>query len=387
MGEHDERVSPARPAGRARDEHRAVQRLLRQGRDAYDVRGRTAHEAMFNTNDGRLPLPEHPAGLLAVHHLDARAGLGDAGLRRTAGVPRERRRLERVPADGPRSFRRSSRGDLRLLHRQHAGRRHSLLGHRRARPGAPAATTSTGRPIRSTSTSRSTARPPRSPRRACCGSAATSSRRRRAALLAGRAHRRSARCSPSRTCPPTRRTGPAAALGLSPAERLGPRAGRPAVPCGESSMWGDYHAPRARPLPSAGGDRRAVLHVLRRRPHEPRRPWSPGRPAGSGGASRSRWRPTGFDVVVNYAEQHGRRGSRRPATSQRQGHRPHVVRADVAIPGTARDWSTRRTRRSAARPPGEQCRRGAGRPGRHPRGERGVVRPAHRRSTSRARTS
>ena len=47
-----------------------------------------------------------------------------------------------------------------------------------ARPAWPSsATTSTGRPTRSTTTSRSIARPPRSPRRACCGSATTWARR------------------------------------------------------------------------------------------------------------------------------------------------------------------------------------------------------------------
>ena len=49
-----------------------------EGRDAYDVPGRTAHESIFNLNDGPYRCPSTPAGLLAVHHLDARPGLGDA---------------------------------------------------------------------------------------------------------------------------------------------------------------------------------------------------------------------------------------------------------------------------------------------------------------------
>ena len=43
-----------------------------------------------------LPLPEHAAGLLAVQHVDARPGLGDARLRRGARVPRRCRRRARA---------------------------------------------------------------------------------------------------------------------------------------------------------------------------------------------------------------------------------------------------------------------------------------------------
>ena len=38
-----------------------------RGRDAYDVRGRTAHESLFNVASGTYRGPEHAAGLLAVH--------------------------------------------------------------------------------------------------------------------------------------------------------------------------------------------------------------------------------------------------------------------------------------------------------------------------------
>ena len=57
------------------------------GRDAYDVRGRVAHECDLQRERRGLPLPEHAAGLLALHHLDARPGLGDVRLRRAARVP------------------------------------------------------------------------------------------------------------------------------------------------------------------------------------------------------------------------------------------------------------------------------------------------------------
>ena len=70
-----------------------------RGRDRFDVRGRVAHESLFNVGERHLSRAEHAAGLLAVHHLDARAGVGDARVRRAARVPRRRcrtRHLERV---------------------------------------------------------------------------------------------------------------------------------------------------------------------------------------------------------------------------------------------------------------------------------------------------
>ena len=60
-----------------------------RGRDTYDVRGRVVHESMFNAANGSVPRPEHAAGLLAVQHVDARPGVGDARIRRGAGVPRD----------------------------------------------------------------------------------------------------------------------------------------------------------------------------------------------------------------------------------------------------------------------------------------------------------
>ncbi len=57
-----------------------------EGRDAYDVRGRVAHESIFNRQRRQLSLPQLAAGLFAVHHLDSRAGLGDVRIRRAAGV-------------------------------------------------------------------------------------------------------------------------------------------------------------------------------------------------------------------------------------------------------------------------------------------------------------
>lgn len=62
MGEHDERVNLLR---RALDHVENTARFnvyYGQGRDAYDVRGRTAHESLFNVNDGRYRCPSSQQG-------------------------------------------------------------------------------------------------------------------------------------------------------------------------------------------------------------------------------------------------------------------------------------------------------------------------------------
>ena len=56
------------------------------GRDTYDVRGRTAHESLFNRSEWHVSGTELAAGLLAVLDLDARSRVGDAGVCRRAGV-------------------------------------------------------------------------------------------------------------------------------------------------------------------------------------------------------------------------------------------------------------------------------------------------------------
>ena len=133
----------------------------------YDVRGRVAHESLFNVANGTYPRPEHAAGLLAVQHLDARPGLGDARLRRAARVPRDACRRRRSSVRRSRGGRGVDAGggarDLRLLHRVGGGGgRRSLLGHRRARPRGARRLGQPGGRSRSTTTSRSTARPRRS---------------------------------------------------------------------------------------------------------------------------------------------------------------------------------------------------------------------------------
>ena len=102
----------------------------------FDVRRPHRARKPLQRRQRHLPRTEHAAGLLAVQHLDARAGLGDARLRRGARVPGDaarrrggsRRRAGRRGGDA-----RSGARHLRLLHRSRGlRRRHSLLGHRRA---------------------------------------------------------------------------------------------------------------------------------------------------------------------------------------------------------------------------------------------------------------
>jgi hypothetical protein len=62
MGEHDERISLL---GRLIDHARATAEYsvyYGRGRDAYDLRGRTAHESVFNVTDGRYRCPNSQQG-------------------------------------------------------------------------------------------------------------------------------------------------------------------------------------------------------------------------------------------------------------------------------------------------------------------------------------
>ncbi|MBD3265867.1 glycosyl hydrolase [bacterium] len=62
MGEHDERISLLeRLIKHARNTAR-FNVYYGTGRDAYDIRGRTVHEAIFNTNDGKFRCPSTQQG-------------------------------------------------------------------------------------------------------------------------------------------------------------------------------------------------------------------------------------------------------------------------------------------------------------------------------------
>ena len=114
------------------------------GRDSYDVRGRVAHESIFNVVDGNYRWPEHAAGLLAVHHLDARAGLGACwGSPSSWSSSRRGRRGARAPRRAGRDRARDAGSALatprHYLDATPFGRR-AVLGHGRARPRAARAT-------------------------------------------------------------------------------------------------------------------------------------------------------------------------------------------------------------------------------------------------------
>ena len=142
------------------------------GRDAYDVRGRVAHESVFNTNDGNFRCPNSQQGYspfstwtrgLAwamcgfAEQLEFLATLPDSEFEPFGGrseiVAMMRRPLRRLPATS------TSRTRLRT----------GFLIGIPARPGwQGSATGGLHRPIHTTITSRSIARRPRLPRRVFC---------------------------------------------------------------------------------------------------------------------------------------------------------------------------------------------------------------------------
>jgi hypothetical protein len=62
MGEHDERISLRDRLVEHAGNTARYNVWYGEGRDAYDVRGRTAHESIFNTNDGRYRCPSTQQG-------------------------------------------------------------------------------------------------------------------------------------------------------------------------------------------------------------------------------------------------------------------------------------------------------------------------------------
>ena len=162
-----------------------------RGRDTYDRRGRTAHESLFNVANGTYRGPSSQQGyspfstwtrglawamLGFAEQLEFVATVADDG----AGAARRTRGGRRLHARG-------GAGDVRLLHRRSRGRRTASPTGTPARRASPrSATGAAGRPTRSTTTSRSTARRRPSPRRACCGSDAICRRAARTAIATRR---------------------------------------------------------------------------------------------------------------------------------------------------------------------------------------------------------
>ncbi|WP_432987935.1 hypothetical protein [Dactylosporangium sp. CA-233914] len=62
MGEHDERIDLRQRMRQHAYNTARYNVFYGTGRDAYDVRGRTAHEALFNVNDGRFRAPSTQQG-------------------------------------------------------------------------------------------------------------------------------------------------------------------------------------------------------------------------------------------------------------------------------------------------------------------------------------
>lgn len=62
MGEHDERIDLLERLRQHAHNTARYNVYYGTGRDAYDVRGRTAHEALFNVNDGRFRAPSTQQG-------------------------------------------------------------------------------------------------------------------------------------------------------------------------------------------------------------------------------------------------------------------------------------------------------------------------------------
>ena len=167
------------------------------------------------------------------------------------------------------TFLKAARATCDFYIAQHAHVRHSLLGHRRARASRklgdyldrPADPFNDYEPVDSSAAAI-----------ACAGPAAAGPlprpRTRRdeggRPLRRSRPDDRSTRCSTSRTCRPTSKHEglilhsvyhrPNGWDYVPPGRK---------VPCGESSMWGDYHAREAALYVAATGRERAVLHVLR----------------------------------------------------------------------------------------------------------------------------
>ena len=231
-----------------------------EGRDAYDVPGRVAHESIFNVNDGSYRCPGTQQGYspfttwtrglawAILGFAEELEFLGSAPARRTSSpVGGKQRDGLAPPARGA--------GDGGLLHREHRPRTASRTGTP-ARPGwsqlgawreRPADPFNDHEPVDSSAAAI-----------ACQGLVRLGTWLR----AAGEAGRRALPgCRAGRALAPARGALPAARATATRGccftrSITGPNgwdhvpAGR-SVPCGESSMWGDYHL------------REAALHAQR----------------------------------------------------------------------------------------------------------------------------
>ena len=167
MGENDRKIRCSTAPSSMRRATARYSVYYGEGRDAYDVRGRTAHESVFNVNDGNYRCPSSQQGYSPVHHLDARARVGHVRLRRTARISATRCRT-----GTSRQSMRARRPRARPAISTSRTRRRTAFrtGTRARRASRNWATGGASRPIRTIRTSRWTAPRPRSARRGCCGS-------------------------------------------------------------------------------------------------------------------------------------------------------------------------------------------------------------------------
>ena len=251
MGERDERISLLQRLVEHATTRPATTSGTAKSRDAYDVAGRTAHESVFNTNNGDYRCPSTQQGyspfstwtrglawamLGFAEQLEWLATRGDDELDRIGGRDADR---SDVPESGPR--------DLRLLHPRNADLRRALLGHRRARPReARRLSRPAGRSVQRPRAGRQLGRRDRRARPAAARALPrprAAAKPKRASATSKPASPSSTRCSTSRTCRPTSQHEglilhsvyhrPNGWDYIPPGRK---------VPCGESSMWGDYHA-------------------------------------------------------------------------------------------------------------------------------------------------
>ena len=217
-----------------------------------------------------LSRPEHATGILAVQHLDARAGVGDARLCRAARVPRDADRRRRPGVWRSRSgagVRRRGARHVRLLYRCRRLRgRHPLLGHRRARTlGARRLGQPRVRSVQRSRARRQLRRRHRRPGSAPLRPRARETRRGWRPLHAGGPARARHAVRRNRPVPEPRPGAPGSdpALGVSLAKRMGPCARGRTDPARRIEPVGRLPCARGGVVCEAAGAGRAVSRVLR----------------------------------------------------------------------------------------------------------------------------
>ena len=420
MEEQDRSVEPARAARAARAGDRARSTSTTdEGRDRLRrAAGRVAHESLFNVANGTYRGPSTQQGYSPFTTWTR--GLAWAML----GFAEQLEFLETVPDEACAScggrpaidamHARGGARDLRSLHRCRRRRRRALLGRRRAGAGGARRAGATVRPIRST-----THEPVDSSAAAIAAQGLLRlGARPRAARIDGRRGSLPARldsaCSTRCSTSPylsvdADASGPAAALGLSLAERLGLRAAGRHDAARRVEPVGRLPRARGGAVREAPGRGRAVPHVLRTAVIERRRVDALSEREGCS-------RATGHDALTHGAR-HRRHARHRPrhrarargdgwslvlcgvrpaaevggvvSTSCRSAAATSTTCAADLSDRTDRASSRRRGARAFRRRPraGQQRRPRAARAGRPARGERRELRRDACARTCRARIS